>query len=377
MRKPRRLLTVARWPLGGIRTYMRYVYGRLGGDWRVTILAADTQESAALREDADALGAELILSRPTAASFVTRIARTLAERRHDLIQSQGFISAISTCLANVPFRKPHVLTVHGVLEERFLRGVRGRLKRLATNAAIRSVDTVYGVGQDILDHLREQVPGLTGSRVRQVAILNGIEPEMFLEPGSPGAFRARNGLSPDVFLFGFLGRFMPQKGFGKIIAALARLSADGTADRDYRLVAVGSGDYLDWYRKMASDQGVAERIVFLPFQRDVAEVYRDLDAVVMPSNWEACPLQPMEALVSGVPLIASDCIGLREVVRDTPAVVVPDGQPEGLAAAMAGFLSGRGREPFAAFRQEAARRFDVRRTAESVERLFDDMTRRA
>ncbi|EPR30577.1 glycosyl transferase group 1 [Alkalidesulfovibrio alkalitolerans DSM 16529] len=377
MRKPRRLLTVARWPLGGIRTYMRYVYGRLGGDWRVTILAADTQESAALREDAAALGAELILSRPTAASFVSRIARTLAERRHDLIQSQGFISAIAACLANVPFKKPHVLTVHGVLEERFLRGVRGRLKRLATNTAIRSVDTVYGVGQDILDHLREEVPGLAGSRARQVAILNGIEPEMFLDPGNPGAFRARNDLSPDVFLFGFLGRFMPQKGFNKIIAALAKLSADGAAKRDYRLVAVGSGDYLDWYRKTAHEQGVAERIVFLPFQRDVAEVYRDLDAVVMPSNWEACPLQPMEALVSGVPLIVSDCIGLREVVRDTPAIVVPGGEPEGLARAMDELLSGHGSEAFADFRHEAARRFDVGRTAESVKRLFDDMAGRA
>ncbi len=115
----------------------------------------------------------------------------------------------------------------------------------------------------------------------------------------------------------------------------------------------------------------------MPFQRDVAEVYRDLDAVVMPSNWEACPLQPMEALVSGVPLIVSDCIGLREVVRDTPAIVVPGGEPEGLARAMDELLSGHGSEAFADFRHEAARRFDVGRTAESVKRRFDDMAGRA
>ena len=94
MANPERLLAVVRWPLGGIRTYMRYVYGHLGRDWRVTILAADVQEREALREDAAALGAELILAPASSMGFFQAVLRVLCQRRHDLIQSQGFISAI-------------------------------------------------------------------------------------------------------------------------------------------------------------------------------------------------------------------------------------------------------------------------------------------
>lgn len=365
----RRLLTVVRWPLGGIRTYMRYVYQHLGPDWKITILAADVQESAALQEDAKLVGAELILAPASSLGFLWTVFRTLAQDRHDIIQSQGFISAFTTCLANLFFRKPHVLTVHGVLEDRLLQGFKGRLKRLVTNWAICSVDVVYAVSEDILAHVREQVPCLARSKAKQVAILNGIEPQMFSGPRKTGEFRRRHGLEDELFLFGFLGRFMPQKGFDKIIEALALLEKKSLS-RNYRLVAVGSGDYKAQYEALAKEKGVVHHIVFLAFQHDVAGVYQDLDAVVMPSNWEACPLQPMEAMVSGVPIITSDCIGLREVVRDTPAIVVLNGNPEDLAVAMDNLMRFDQGDVFERFRKTAALRFDVRVTVANVKKIF-------
>lgn len=365
----RSLLVVVRWPLGGIRTYMRYVYHHLGSDWKITILAADVQESAALHEDAKLVGAELILTPASSLGFLWTVFRTLAQGRHDLIQSQGFISAITTCLANVFFRKPHVLTVHGVLEDRLLQGFKGRLKRLVTNWAICSVDVVYAVSEDILEHVRQQVPCLAGSKVKQVAIMNGIDPQAFLGLRKTGEFRKRHGLGSDLFLFGFLGRFMPQKGFDRIIEALALLEMSSVS-RDYRLIAVGSGDYKSQYKALAEEKGISHRIVFFPFQQDVAEIYRDLDAVVMPSRWEACGLLAMETLVSGVPIITSDCIGLREVVRDTPAIVVSNGNPEGLASAMENLIRFDQSSIFEAFRKTAALRFDVRQTASKVRDTF-------
>jgi glycosyltransferase involved in cell wall biosynthesis len=348
---------------------MRYVYEHFGPEWKVTILATDVQESAALKEDAKFVGAELILAPASPLGFLWTVFRTLAQGRHDLIQSQGFISAITTCLANVFFRKPHVLTVHGVLEDRLLQGFKGRLKRLVTNWAICSVDVVYAVSEDILEHVRQKVPCLAGSKVKQIAIMNGIEPQMFLGSRKPSEFRQRHDLGSDLFLFGFLGRFMPQKGFDKIIEALAQLETISVSC-DYRLVAVGSGDYKHHYEAMAVEKGVSYRILFLPFQQDVAEIYRDLDAVVMPSRWEACGLLAMEALVSGIPIITSNCIGLREVVRNTPAIVVSNGDPEELAVAMENLMRIDQSHDFEAFRDTAASRFDVRQTANNIEKLF-------
>jgi len=213
------------------------------------------------------------------------------------------------------------------------------------------------------------VPCLAGSKVKQIAIMNGIEPQMFLGSRKPSEFRQRHDLGSDLFLFGFLGRFMPQKGFDKIIEALAQLETISVSC-DYRLVAVGSGDYKHHYEAMAVEKGVSYRILFLPFQQDVAEIYRDLDAVVMPSRWEACGLLAMEALVSGIPIITSNCIGLREVVRNTPAIVVSNGDPEELAVAMENLMRIDQSHDFEAFRDTAASRFDVRQTANNIEKLF-------
>lgn len=351
---------------------MRYVYQHFGSDWKVTILAADAQETAALQEDAKIVGAELIMAPASFFGFFWAVFRTLAQNRHDIIQSQGFISAITTCLANIVFRKPHVLTVHGVLEGRLLQGIKGSLKRLVTNWAICSVDVVYAVSEDILAHVQQRVSCLSRSKIKQIAIMNGIEPRLFVGLRDPGEFRLRYGLGSDLFLFGFLGRFMPQKGFDKIVEALAHLEKISTPC-DYRLVAVGSGDCRSEYEALAKEKDVFHRIVFLPFQHEVSRVYGDLDAVVMPSVWEACPLQPMETLVSGVPLIVSDCIGLREVVCGTPAIVVPDGNPRGLAHAMANLLNDNQRDTFLKFSQEAAVKYDVKNTSSSLERLFESL----
>jgi len=51
------------------------------------------------------------------------------------------------------------------------------------------------------------------------------------------------------------------------------------------------------------------------------------------SVWEASGLLAMEAMVCGVPLIATDCVGLRETVSRSPARVATSGNPESLAKA--------------------------------------------
>ena len=372
MKKSRRLLVVVRWPLGGIRTYMRYVYRHFYPEFKVTILAAQVQEFDALRQDADLINAELILAPQSEIGFLLSVMRTLPQQRYDIVQSHGFISAVSTCLANFFYKKPHVLTVHGILEDRLLSGFKGKIKRFVANWAICSVDVLYAVSEDILSHVRKQVPRLQSSNVRQVVILNGIEPEIFLQQKESGVFRTKHGLSQNIFLFGFLGRFMPQKGFDKLIEALALMEAQNLSC-DYLLVAMGSGDYRSEYEHLVHEKGLSKRVVFLPFQSNVNEVFRDLNAVVMPSRWEAFGLLAAEALVSGVPIIASDCIGLREILRDTPARVIPSGNPSDLAGAMVNALDGNWCLEFNSFKEIAANRFDVTQTSKKLKKLLSSL----
>ncbi len=373
-----RLLVVARWPLGGIRTYMKYVYRYLDSErFNITLIAHSTQEDAALIQDARENGIRLILhnSDDQKMSMYRRILRELTWReRYDLIQSQGFTSGIHVYMANLFFRIPHVLTIHGVLEKKYMGGFLAPLKKRIVVKVLKGVDVVYAVSYDMKSHVLEYAPALKKHPERTVVIQNGISLEEFRPAERCSSFRQPLDVGPDVFLFGFVGRFMAEKGFGLIIDAVESLEKSGLR-KDFRIIAVGSGDFLQYYKNEITRKQLEHRFVFLPFQREISTVYRDLDAVLMPSLWEACPLQPMEALCSGIPLIASDCIGLREVVQGTPARIFPSGNSGELAREMAEEIRTPTTDRFRAFAPEAAERYDVRKTSMEFENLCIRMTK--
>jgi glycosyltransferase involved in cell wall biosynthesis len=88
---------------------------------------------------------------------------------------------------------------------------------------------------------------------------------------------------------------------------------------------------------------------------------------------EACGLLAMEAMCAGVPVLGSDCIGLREVLADTPSVMVPAADPKALAEALKAAIDTPCTQAARAFAPEARRRFDVRPRAGKLLALFDEL----
>jgi glycosyltransferase involved in cell wall biosynthesis len=372
-----RILAVARWPLGGIRTYMRYTYKYLPKDrFKITIFASRTGEEEALREDAKEMGARLIVADPIKGKdrLFLKLFLFLLKEKFDIIQSHGFISAAHVYLANWFFRLPHILTIHGIIEEKFLgKGFKSALKRRFLEKVINNVDVLYGVSHDILENVVSSIK--VRDDVRKIVIHNGIDVTKFIDPPSnpdQTSLRQTLGLSNSVFLLGFLGRFMAQKGFNFLIDAI-RILEDRYKNHSIRVLAVGSGDYLEHYRSQISAKGLNHRFIFLPFQRDIAQVYKALDVVVMPSVWEAYPLQPAEALCLGIPIIASDCMGLREAVKDTPAIVVPSQNPDALAGAIYNIVVRSPKTIFGEFRGKAIEKYDVRVASERLRDLLQSL----
>jgi glycosyltransferase involved in cell wall biosynthesis len=174
-------------------------------------------------------------------------------------------------------------------------------------------------------------------------------------------------------LLGFLGRFMPQKGFIWLLDALHILQKRQTCPH-FHLVAYGKGDYIREYkREVAARDGLQERISFMDPVSNVGPVLKQLDVMVMPSRWEACGLLAMEALVLGIPVVGSDCIGLREVLRGTPARTVPVDDVQALADALEMELKSPRRAEFEQYVPEAIRRFDVNRSIEAFDQLVEEV----
>jgi glycosyltransferase involved in cell wall biosynthesis len=91
---------------------------------------------------------------------------------------------------------------------------------------------------------------------------------------------------------------------------------------------------------------------------------------VMPSLWEASGLLAMEAMVAGVPVIGTDCLGLRETLADTPAIRVPPNDARQLSQALGAFIAQPRPGAARQFRVEAARRFSAHRAFAKLHDLY-------
>jgi lipopolysaccharide/colanic/teichoic acid biosynthesis glycosyltransferase/glycosyltransferase involved in cell wall biosynthesis len=143
------------------------------------------------------------------------------------------------------------------------------------------------------------------------------------------AVRSALGLAPGTPLFLVLGEFIPRKRHRDVIEALARLR-----DPRAHLALAGDGPLLETVRAQAARRGVAERVHFLGFRRDVPALVRASDAVVLVSQQEGLPRSVLEALCLKRPVIGSDIRGTRELLEDGAGWLVPVGDADALARAM-------------------------------------------
>lgn len=236
-------------------------------------------------------------------------------------------------------------------------------------AVFRSLDVIHCVSHDALENLLETFPFLRGNRSKCVVIANGIEVSRFKKLQESG-LRRELGVGSDVFLVGFLGRFMAQKGFVYLVEAVERLLSNKELSSIPMVVCFGEGGFIREEKDTLAKKGLQDHFRFLPFVPNVAEIISSLDVVVMPSLWEACPLLPMETLAVGTPLIATDCVGLREVVKGTPTYVVPTKDSVTIAKGIEHFMIRENKAPFTKFREQALSRFDVKHQFEAIEALY-------
>lgn len=357
-------------PVGGIRTFFRYTYSRLPRDkYKFTLIAPDIPEGRLLLEHLREIGVEYIPLRNTTSIGVA--ARTITwavgTQRPDLVHSHGFSAAVAATPAVRLLRRPHLVTCHDVFTERQLRGIPGLAKKSAISFALSQSDSIHCVSHDAEANLREHL-WLRRASHRTTVIRNGIDSTAFREAETRN-LRASLKLADSCFLVGFFGRFMSQKGFRYLVDAVNYLQSV-QVPRDVTVLAFGEGCFMREEVERVTALGLAERFRFLPGVPHVASTLKGVDVVAMPSLWEACGLLAMESLVAGVPLIAADCIGLREIVRGTPARIVPSRNASALADAIRAEMVASSRTVAERFAEQAAEQFDVSPAAKALDELM-------
>jgi glycosyltransferase involved in cell wall biosynthesis len=153
---------------------------------------------------------------------------------------------------------------------------------------------------------------------------NSLVPHPKLAPERVREIRAELGAGDDDFLIGAVGRLVPRKGFDVLLHAFAAAKLDRA-----RLAIVGDGSERRSLERMAHGN-----VTFTGFRRDVKDLYQAFDLFVCPSRYEPFGRVIAEALDGGVPVVASDAQGPRDIAARYPVELVPVEDPSYLVAAL-------------------------------------------
>ena len=367
------VLVFARHPGGGIRTYIYYVYSNDAfAETNISLLIPETDSMDSLLAGMNNVGSH-IRSRENVMALLISIFRALFRVRPQVLHSHGFTAGLLAAIPARLLRVPHVITTHDVLRAPQFPGFFGRLKRRAIGRVLSLATIINPVGNDAAQNLQENYPYLKDNR-RLVSIRNGIDTVQFLTDRRRNV-RQEAGIGQDSLLVGFFGRFMAQKGFSTLVEAVAEWNR--REGRRLDVACFGWGGFIREEQAELRRRGLMEYFHFFPGTDDMPAALRGVDAVVIPSRWEACPLLPMEAFVAGVPVIGTRCIGLAEVVDETPAQTFETDSVSGLLECLERFAEQEEgfKKEADSFRSEAAERFEVGATARSLHQLFREVVR--
>ena len=172
-----------------------------------------------------------------------------------------------------------------------------------------------------------------------------------------------------------IGRLIPRKGFQFLIRALPQIIEN--AAHNFEIEVVGDGPYQAELLKLSKDLGVASYINFtgsVPYS-ELPQKYRDADVFILPSLAEGMPLVVLEAMGTGLPIVASRVQGIEElVVEDLNGALFNAADVDGLAHSLVKLINaGEGRIEMGKASVERVKPYDWKHIAAAYLALYDDI----
>jgi len=205
----------------------------------------------------------------------------------------------------------------------------GSLRRRLYRAAVTRCDDRWAVSATAADAIAQELR--LPAEIFNV-VTNGVDTQRWAPSKDRAAVRRRLGLPADRTVILSVGNLKPVKGHHVLLEAVGSL---GYYAGRTTFVVVG-GDYMDGRLQQWTDERLGGCDVrFVGQQGDVLPWYQAADVFVLPSKWEGLSNALLEAMACGLPVIATDVGGNRDVIRhgQTGLLVRPD-DPMSLCAAI-------------------------------------------
>ncbi|MFZ5759493.1 MAG: glycosyltransferase [Thermodesulfobacteriota bacterium] len=236
--------------------------------------------------------------------FCLRAARELkkfiVENDIDIIHTHHFKTDFIGLLATAGTRCRTISTPHGWSQEN---DIKLRCYEALGRLLFSFFDRVVPLSEDLFMPLRRN-PILRG---KLQLITNGVDIDEVEK--APALSKCNDKASDGLFVIGYIGQLISRKGLDVLLRACSKLDLPA-----WKLVLIGDGEQRSSLEHLSRSLQISGSVEFLGFRPDRLSLLKSFNCFVLPSKLEGIPRCLMEALSAGVPVIASDIPGCRDLV---------------------------------------------------------------
>ncbi|MGE5406748.1 MAG: glycosyltransferase [Methanosarcina sp.] len=277
----------------------------------------------------------------------------LSRQKPDIINSHisypaGFLGTIIQKLTGIP----NVTTEHSWIRKHF----RSAIHKQCVLYSLRNSAGYIAVSNALKEDIRSVVN-------RNIEVVPNVV--------DTGRFRISNkkpGERLDIGLLGGMGNY--RKGLDILIKSIALLK-----NKNINVHCGGSGKLLDKFKAIASESGVMDNFIFygdVPAE-ETPQFYSRLDAFVLASRDETFGVVVIEAMASGLPVIATNCGGPKEIITPETGVLVKKEDPEDLARAIEFMQENIGKYDRQSIRKYAESKYGQEAFVKAIEKTFQNI----
>lgn len=259
--------------------------------------------------------------------YYIQLFKLIRSNNTQLIHAHLLGSTLTYSILSFFLRIPVIATLHGRVDvnpnERFV-AIKNRIMKFGVNKLV-------AVSRDLAAYIAER--GLFQQSKIQV-IYNGIDESRYSKNNSRALRQALN-IADDVLLVGSLGNVRSAKNYEVLIAAAANLIHKKKQKIAFVIAGHKKPDLMAKLDKLMVELGVAEQMHFIGFQDDTPHYLGQLDFFVLSSSSEGFSIATIEAMATGLPVVATRCGGPEEILEhNVTGELVAIERPEALAEAL-------------------------------------------
>lgn len=244
---------------------------------------------------------------------IFELRRIIKKERYDIIHCHTPMGGVIGRLASIKLRKnnPKVIyTAHGF---HFCKG-----SSILSWILYYPVEKFLSHFTDVLILINQEDYNLAKKymRAKSIEFINGVGldlTEFNTKQVDKKSLRCNNGIDDDKYVLIYVAELSYRKHQDILIKAVEILKNDYP---NILLLLVGDGSYEKKYKKMINKYKLDNHVIMTGYRKDVTQLMRLSDLAISSSRREGLPVNIMEAMAIGLPIIASDSRGNRDLVKD-------------------------------------------------------------